>query len=157
MKKQTRVTRQHTKTLPVPHPPIGTQEAIDSQELLDALYWMWDALERSSMGFFLIHQTYEDAKKGNPLTGDKVELGVRKNEWVSGGKRILDAFIKPTSETLTEAVYLYKKVNSKNVPVKIIIHIYEDSPCITSLDMIHYMYERWSVPNPYSEFIKIYG
>lgn len=147
---------------PVVAPPVGSppqviQQAIDSQELLDALYWIWDAFERSSIPFFLIYQTYEDAKANHDLTGDKVEIGVRRNEWISGGRRIIDGFILPVTETDDEVIYHYKKVNSSNQPILVIVHVYDDSPCIKSLDMIHYRYEEFYVPNTYKTFLEIYG
>ena len=166
MKTKTIHTRKISKKLPVQplkdSPPLNNlavngQEVIDSQELLDALYWVWDALERSSIPFFLVYQTYEDAKANRDLTGDKVEIGVRRNEWVSGGRRIMDAFITPATETDDEVIYHYKKVNSSNISILVIVHIYDDSPCITSLDMIHYRYEEFYVPNPYKTFIEVYG
>ncbi len=129
----------------------------DPQDLLDALYWVWDAFDRSNVPFFLVHQTYEDAIKDRSLRGDKVEIGIRKNEWNSGGRRILENFIQPVKESETEALYEFRRVNSNEVPVPVILHIYPDSPCITATNPIMYKYENFSVPNPYSEFIKIYG
>lgn len=125
-------------------------QEFSSQQLLDALYWIWDAFERSNVPFFLVFQTAEDAIKQHDLTGDRVEIGVRRMEWVSGGKRIIDAFVMPLSEGKDEAIYEYR-----GVPV--IVHVYDDSDCVVQTDMVRYRYEEFKIPNPYSKFKELYG
>lgn len=122
-----------------------------SEELLNALYWIWDAFDRANVQFFLVHQTAEDAMKNYDLTGDKVEVGIRRNEWVSGGRRLLDAFLDtPLTESDTTAEYVHDGVT-------ILLHNYDDIPSIMQLNPIIYRNESFTVPNPYSEFKEIYG
>lgn len=125
------------------------------KDLEDALMWIWDAFERSAMPFFLIHQTYEDAKNDRPLTGDHVEIGVRYNEWTSGPRRILNAFTLPIEENDMVAEYRFGGVdNNKSIPV--IVRIYPDHECIIATDQIRYRYEEFQIPNPYSKFKELY-
>lgn len=123
----------------------------DPQQLLDALYYMWDAFDRALMPYFLIHKTAEDAMKNRDLTGNKVTLGVRKMEWLGGSRRILEAF---TGTPLTESDELVT-FEHKGVPIE--LHLYDDHNCIIQTDMIRYRYEEFKVPNPYSEFEEVYG
>jgi hypothetical protein len=126
------------------------QIKVSSEKLLNALYWIWDAFERANMPFFLVNQTAKDATNDHDLTGDKVEIGVRRLEWVSGGRRILDSFIQPIAEDTTKAEY-----NHEGVPV--IVHIYDDHDCIINTDSKIYRHELFKLPNPYSAFEQIYG
>lgn len=124
---------------------------IPHERLLKALYWVWDAFDRSMVDFFLINQTYKDARKNKDLSGDKLEIGIRRMEWVGGGRRLLDTFMGlPLEETPTVARYEYE-----GVPV--LLHIYDDSDCITALDSLVYAREIFKIPNPYSKFEEIYG
>ena len=123
---------------------------VESQKLLDGLYWIWDAFERANVHFFLVGKTAEDAMANKELTGFEVEVGVRKNEWISGGRRIIDSFITPKEEE--ESVILYEH---EDVPV--VLKVYEDSDCIRQTDTIMYRYERFQVPNPMSKFKELYG
>jgi len=135
---------------PVPTPPVVVKKEIDTTKLLDALYKIWDAFERSNMQFFLINDTAKNAKANKDLKGDRVEIGVRKMEWLSGARRILDIYIQPTEETETEALYVFD-----NVPV--VMKILDDSDCIMSPDSINYRYETFKIPNTIEQFDKIYG
>lgn len=120
-------------------------------ELLNALYYAWDAFDRANVVFFLVNQTAKDVKDQFDLTGNGVEIGIRRMEWVSGGRRMLDAFLGlPTEESESQAIYLYN-----NVPIT--LNIYEDSSCITSPDTILYRNEVFRLPNTLELFEKTYG
>ena len=126
------------------------QNKVSSEKLLDGLYWIWDAFERANVHFFLVGQTAEDAIANKDLSGHAVEVGVRKNEWIAGGRRIIDAFITPKEEE--EMIVLYEH---EGVPV--ILKVYEDSDCVRQTDTIMYRYERFQIPNPMSTFKELYG
>lgn len=134
---ETKFTPQSTKTI-IPN------------DLLQALYKIWDAFERANVEFFLVGDTYYAAKANRDLTGDRVTVGIRKNEWISGGRRLIDAFITPVSETEDMALYEFE-----GVPVE--VRVYKDSDCILNCDTINYRYESFKTPNPYSEFVKQYA
>ncbi len=129
-----------------PQAPVSREP----QQLLNALYWVWDAFERAAVPFFLVGQTAQDVIANKDLSGDKVEAGIRKMDWISGAKRVLDVFITPKEETETHALYEFE-----GIPV--VLHIYEDSDCIINTDSKVYRYETFKVPNPMSEFERIYG
>lgn len=124
--------------------------SIDPDKLLVALYWIWDAFERTNMPFFLVKQTAKDVMAHKNLTGNKVTVGVRRNEWISGARRILDAFIQPIDENENVALYEHQ-----GVPIE--VYVYEDHDCIINTDMIRYRHEEFKLPNPYSTFEQIYG
>jgi hypothetical protein len=126
------------------------QSTTNPDELLKALYWIWDVFDRCNVPFFLVNQTAKDVIAQRDLTGNKIEVGIRRNEWVSGGKRLIDAFATPTSETDNGATYQFEGV-------PIFLYVYDTSDCIEQTDMVRYKYEQFKVPNPYSKFIEIYG
>lgn len=130
--------------------PFDGVVTVSADKLLQALYKIWDAFERANVPFFLVHQTAEDAMKQRDLTGDKVEVGVRRMEWISGGRRIIDGFITPVSEDKDAALYEFD-----GVPV--IVHVYDDHECIIQTDMVRYRYEEFKVPNPYETFQKVFS
>lgn len=122
----------------------------EADKLLKALYWLWDGFERSNVPFFLTGQTYEDVVNDRDLSGNRVTVGVRRVEWVSGGARVLRTFIgEPTSEDAVRACYRFE-----GVPID--IEIYDDHDCIIGTDSVSYRYEVFKVPNPYETFKKIY-
>jgi hypothetical protein len=126
------------------------QTRVSAQHLLDALFWIWDAFDRANVKMFLVLQTAEDAMKGRELSGRSVDIGIRRMEWVSGGRRILDSFLgDPETETNDIATYTHN-----DTPVT--LHIYDDDDCIINLDSITYKYEQFHIPNPYSRFKKLY-
>jgi len=122
----------------------------EPQQLLNALYWIWDVFDRCNVPFFLVNQTAKDVIAQRDLTGNKIEVGIKQTEWISGGRRLLDAFATPLSETEDSATYQFE-----GIPV--ILHVYKPSECIEQTDMVRYRYEQFKVPNPYSKFVEIYG
>ena len=139
-----------TPSQSVSNTPVVKVE-IPSEKLLKALYFLWDAFDRTACPFFLVNDTYKKARFHKDLTGDKIEVGVRKVEWISGGGRILREFLgQPLEETETLATYEYE-----GVPIH--INLYEDHSTVIALDTMMYRNERWNIPNPYSEFEKVYG
>jgi len=118
------------------------------QKMLQALYWIWDGFDRALMKMFVVGKTYDSVKNNKDLEGDKIEVGVRKLEWDSGSKNILDAFVgQPTSSSEDSVTYDYN-----GIPV--IVHIYPEDTSITSLDTKMYFGENFCMPTPYSRFEK---
>lgn len=130
---------------------IESTQSIPPDQLLVALYYVWDAFDRCNVPYFLVNQTAEDAIAGRNLTGNCIEIGIRRTEWISGGRRLIDNFLGlPVEESPTLATY-------KHEGVPILLYNYEDHECIVQTDMIHYAHEEFKVPNPYSAFKEIYG
>lgn len=133
--------------IPITPPKIE----IDPHRLLAALYYIWDAFERSSLPFFLVKETAESVMKQHDLKGDKIDVGVRDMEWRGGSERIFKTFMGEAEiETDSEAIYTFEGV-------PIVVHIYPDHECLRQTDNILYKNEDFRVPNPYSQFKQLYG
>lgn len=121
------------------------------EQLIKALYWVWDGFDRALMGMFPVYSTAEDILQNKKLKGDSVHVGVRNAEWTAGSKTILDAFLNtPIEKTKTYNKYIYE-----DVPVY--IHIYEEDPCIINTNQILYENEYFKLPNTYSQFMDRFG
>lgn len=100
------------------------------------------------MTMFLTGHTAETALANAYLSGDRITIGVRENEWRSGSTPILLAFTGlPVAETATEVIF---KNPFNDVPV--FLHIYPDDETIIAPQTIFYANEHFNVPNPYALF-----
>lgn len=131
--------------------PIQPEKQFTHEQLLSALYFIWDAFDRGPVEFFLVRDTAKQAKEGKNLSGNGIDVGVRKLEWISGGKRVMDNFtgqylVKENNE-LSEYIWAH-------VPVR--VHVYSDNECLASFDTIMYEHESFSLPNPYDKFVEKY-
>lgn len=124
-------------------------------ELLSALMWAWDSFDRAGMTMLAVFDTAKQIMKDDDLFGDGVDVGVRRLEWESGGKTILDAFLEHynISYKLADdgklAVY-----DHNGVPIR--VHILEENECLSNYDTIVYRMEHFKVPNPYEKFEELY-
>jgi len=124
---------------------------LPEEQLLQALYWVWDGFDRVLMKMMPIYNTAEDMLQNLHLKGDKVTVGVRKPEWESGSVNILRNFLgTPEEKTEKYEKYIYNKV-------PVYIYILEDDPCLQGTNKIFYAQEYFELPNPYSQFIKVFG
>ena len=126
------------------------KQELTHEQLLEALYYIFDAMDRALMNFVLVGDTARSAMQNRLLTGDKVTVAVRRNEWESGARRIVDAFAKPKEETKTIVKY---EVNG----VPIVLHVLEEDTTIKSPNTLIYQNEYFKIPNPFSEFEKIFS
>lgn len=133
------------------HVPLKEQlkQELFHERLLEALYWIWDAMERGNMNFFVIGDTADSVINNKDLSGTKITVGVRRLEWNSGAKRIVDAFATPLTETDDKVTYEYE-----GVPVE--LYLFDDDPSITSPNQIIYHSEYFKFPNPYSKFQEVF-
>lgn len=122
------------------------------EELIRTLYFLWDGFQRSYMDMFLLRDTAKQALAGKQLSGDHVDIGVRKNEWISGNRPILDIFFDnehvtkvKDNEEIYEGIY-------QEVPFT--IHLFSENECLASLIPLNYEHERWLVPNRFEYFDK---
>ena len=128
--------------------PIVIDKVIFTHDqLLQALYWVFDFMDRAMINFYLVGSTAESVKNQKDLFGDKINIAIRKNEWISGARNIADAFATPLKETETKVEYEYQ-----GVPV--IMYVLEDNEMLTSSDSILYASEVFRLPNPYEKFKK---
>lgn len=126
---------------------------LGEDKLLEALFFFWDGFERSSINFFLVKDTAKQIKADQPLSGDKLTIGIRHLEWVGGQDRVFKAFIEHERIEHEEFEHgiIYK---FKEVPVY--LYIYEDNPCITGLDIAFYRNDTFNVPTPFDTFCEKY-
>lgn len=121
------------------------------EQLLSALFFIWDAFDRGPVEFFLIRDTAKQAKEGKDLSGSGVDVGVRALEWVSGGKRVMDNF---TGQYLVKENEMGAEYIWADVPVR--VHVFSDNECLSSFDTIFYQNETFLLPNPYEKFAEKY-
>jgi len=126
----------------VPQAPSLTHD-----QLLKALYYVFDFMDRAMINFYLVGSTGESVKNHKDLFGSCISIAVRKNEWESGARRIADAFAAPIKETKDLVEYEYD-----GVPIK--LYVLPDSELLRSPDTILYASEYFKLPNPYEEFKK---
>jgi hypothetical protein len=120
-------------------------------QLIKALYWIWDAFERASIPFFLTGNTMNNVAENKLLDGYAIECGVRLLDWKSSARYIFDTFATPISEEGNIVIYKYEGV-------PIILKIYkEDDPCIVSTDTKMYFAEAFKVPNPINRFKEVFN
>ena len=128
-------------------PEIVEVISLPHDQLLKALYWIWDCMERSSVTLLLVGSTAESVKNHRDLIGDKITVAVRKNEWDSGAKNIVDAFATPIVDNGTTLDYEFE-----GTPIK--LFILEDNAMLTSADTILYKSEYFKMPNPLEQFVR---
>jgi hypothetical protein len=159
MKKRKRLRKVTTSSNTKPYEPVLKTEIkaefieeskpqLTHDQLLKALYWVFDLFDRALINFFLVGKTAECVVFKKQLEGDCIEVGVRHNEWKSGSLRIIEAFALADKVDKKYALYTYN-----NIPI--IVHILEDHPTITSPDMVLYQSEYFRIPNPYKEFLEV--
>lgn len=119
---------------------------------MQALYWIWDAFDRSMMGMFLVGNTADRALNNLHMDGDRITIGTRRNEWNAGSKNILLAFTGLPINTTEKYVVFTNPFND----VPIYLYILEDDPCIINTQQILYANEYFKLPNPYRRFQEIY-
>ena len=121
--------------------------------LLKALFFFWDGFERSTMNFFLVKDTARQVMADQSLTGDRLTLGIRKNEWVGGQQRVFQAFMEHEKilPTRVENGLLFTYFE-----VPVYLYIYKDNPCLDALDIVFYENDTFNIPNPFKEFCDTY-
>src|ERR1035437_10572405 len=121
--------------------------------LLKTLFFFWDGFERSTLNFFLVKDTARQVMADKELEGDRLTLGIRKNEWVGGQQRIFKAFMEH-EKILPRPVEHGLLFNYEGVPVY--LYIYDDNPCLDSLDIVFYENDTFNIPNPFDRFCELY-
>lgn len=130
---------------------IADELQFTHEQLLEALYWIFDVFENASIGFVLAYSTAESVLQGKQLEGNKIELGVRKAEWDSGSKALFDTYMQ---DELIEPIIdgnKYTYITHNGVPI--VIYILDEDESIMSPDTRRYENEYFKMPNPYSRFM----
>lgn len=128
---------------------------LSSEELLNALYFIWDAAERGQLQMFLTGNTAKQVIAQEDLSGDKITVGVRRNEWDSGQGRIAQTFLEHELGHKMVDVDNEVIIKARNgVPIH--IKLYDENPTLDSFDIVFYRYETFNLPNPYKTFLEKY-
>lgn len=135
-------------TFPDEMPP---PEEIPHELQLRTLYFLYDAFQRAMIDWFLIRQTAKDAMSEHQLTGDHIEIGVRKSEWITGKEILFMFFGEEHVKTLKEETD-YNIFEYQDVPFT--LRFYEDSEPLMALIPIQYEHETFLVPNQFERFEK---
>ena len=131
-----------------------SKQSLPHGELLKTLYFLFDTFKPFGIQFFPVRQTAEDMIAGRELSGDQIDIGIRKNEWNETSKfYVYHNFDNEHVETLSRNTEIeeYEKDG-----VKIVLHIYSDNDCISYLSSIQYEYEDWQIPQRFAEFTEKY-
>lgn len=128
---------------------------LNSNDLLQALYLIWEAAERGGLDIFLVGDTAQQVKADQELKGDRITVGARRNEWVSGMGRIAQMYLEhevgsPTKSDKDGLVYTTRS----GVPIH--IKLFEENPYLSSFEVVFYRYETFNLPNPYTKFVAEY-
>jgi len=126
----------------------------ETQDLLQALYFIFDAASRGQLGLFITGENAKQVKADADLQGDKLTLGIRRNEWISGQGRIFSEFLMHYFQKDIREEDGYLNIVYKGVPIA--IKIYKENPTIIELNPVNYRYETFSLPNPLDEFLEKY-
>lgn len=144
------MTIQNTKLSEPLLEPVKKKE-FTNDELMQALYWLWDGFDRALINFFLIYKTANAVIQRQLLHGDAIFVGVRDVDYKSGSWPIFKDFAgEPIEKSDNHETYLYN-----NVPVY--IFIFPDDACTRNLNPVLYQMENFNLPNPYEEFQEKYG
>lgn len=128
---------------------VHEMKIFEHDQLLNALYYIWQLMDQGMMDFFLVGNTAEQAISHHLLEGDRVELGMRKMIADSGNRRLLDSLITPIVEDANKIIYEYE-----GVPIE--IKLYKDDECIISPDTVFYERESFFVPNTMKRFKEVF-
>lgn len=157
-------TKKHKKTRKPTNPqvdkptstvaPLVDETFIETSHeiLLRCLYFLYDAFNRAQIDFFLIRQTAKDAINGNELS-HHLDIGVRKNEWVTGKEILFMFFGEEHVKIKTESDIL---ITCEYQEAPFVIHLYDDNPCLLALNPIEYQYESFKTPNMLEAFEREY-
>lgn len=136
-----------------PHQETIKVADISHDKLLEALFFFWDGFERASMNFFSVKDTARQIKADQPLEGNSLTLGIRRMEWQGGQDRVFQAFIE--HERIEHEDFEHGiKYTYKGIPVY--LYIYDDNPCITTLDIVFYNNDTFNMPTPFDTFCEKY-
>lgn len=119
------------------------------EQLMKALYYMFDAFDRANIKFFLTGKTAKACYENKGLSSDKVEIGIRKLEYVSGAWRVLTEFAKPVKEE-EEMIHF----EHEGVPIE--CRLFDEDVFFNQAQPILWQYEGFNLPNPYEEYVKRY-
>jgi hypothetical protein len=119
-------------------------------QMLAALYWVWDIMDRSQMTFYVVGSTADSVIENKDLKGDRITVAVRQLEWESGARRLLLSIAPPVIDNSDGTI------GYEHAGIPITVYILPDEPSMTGLDTKIYHAEYFKFPTPYKQFKKAY-
>ena len=131
---------------------IGQEKPIPSsftpEQLLEALYWMFDTMDRALITMCLVGTTADCVMKNIDLGGEGIQIAIRKLERDSGSWNIATTFAPPVQDM--GDIVKFEHING--VPVT--LYILKDSVTLLQPNVVLYRAEGFKIPSPYDQFLK---
>lgn len=133
--------------------PIPQVKDLPHGDLLNAMYFIWDAFSRAvGLDFFPVKQTAYWMTHSDELRGDHLDIGLRIGQWNSEDKDLLLIYLNDENLNLQDVNENTKKLVYKDIPIY--FHFYEDSDNLKNLTMFTYEHESWKLPNQFETWMK---
>lgn len=125
------------------------EQKFTSEQLEGALMFAMDAFLDAGMEFFVMGGTAENMYKNEWLTGNKIELGMKKTEAMPGPLDILK-IANPSIDIGDRKIIM----EYEGVPIEVKI-IKKHYRVLDNLDTVMYAYEQFFLPNPFEAFLRM--
>lgn len=137
------------KTIPTSNlKPSNPKYYYDHEPLRDALFFIQDMLERSSLPFILLGNTAKQIiEQEDPLLYDyKLTLGIRRRDYHPSGASMLKGLL-PQIDIYEDRMFY---IHDNGVPIY--IKILEDETWFNNPDVRFYYQTEFKLPNPFIDY-----
>ena len=121
---------------------------LSPDELLEALYFAYDVLDRAMTPFVLLQKTAEDIVFDQDLTGNHIDIGICEQHLTRYGTSV----IKQLAPSLVKSNDYYFFRHGE-VPIRAKI-IHERTRMFLYPDIRFYRAEQFFIPNPFDKYWK---
>ena len=131
------------------------KNGLSNDELVSALYSVYDLFDRLNTPFFLLGETAKAAVEGIHLEGDTLYVGTRDVELIPDRLNWLKTF-EPTTEIGDDEIKYKQKVDTTGADVNVVIkRVKRSYEFIKNPDQVVYMHETWKIPNQFDKYWKV--
>lgn len=130
------------------------EQEFDFEQLAHALIEATDIMESAQAEFFLMGKTAEQMYHNKPLSGNKIELGIKKQELADTTIDLLK-IAEPSIDIQDRKIIM--ECNGVPVEIKIIKLHYRVLDKLDPIDYDHgdYIFDTYYVPNPFEAFTRM--
>lgn len=128
---------------------MDEKKQFTSEQLEAALMFAMDTFMDAGMEFFAMGSTAENIYNNEWLTGDKVQLGIKKSELMPGSIDILK-ISNPSIDVGDRKIIM----EYEGVPIEVRI-IKKHYRVLDNLDIVMYAYEQFFLPTPFDAFLRM--
>lgn len=129
---------------------IEVKKQFSVDQLNDALMDADDLMARAALPYFVVGETARQMKNGDKLSGDGIDLGVRKNEMVPTAISTINTHQPELKLTGEEEEFEYYW---QGVPIRVHIIDPEDG-LFKRADQVWYNAWQYQIANPWEEYLK---